>query len=87
VDQALDVVFPKTTLQTCIGHLIRNSLDYASWKTASHWQRRCVRVVAGGDASGSRGWQFARLGGVEDFIPSRGFSGLMFPPGNASILN
>ena len=24
--------FPATTLQTCIVHLIRNSLDYASWK-------------------------------------------------------
>jgi transposase-like protein len=29
---ALEVVFPQTTLQTCIVHLIRNSLDYASWK-------------------------------------------------------
>ena len=25
-------MFPATTLQTCIVHLIRNSLDYASWK-------------------------------------------------------
>ena len=30
--EALSVVFPATTLQTCIVHLIRNSLDYASWK-------------------------------------------------------
>ena len=30
--QALEAVFPQTTLQTCIVHLIRNSLDYASWK-------------------------------------------------------
>jgi putative transposase len=30
--EALGVVFPATTLQTCIVHLIRNSLDYASWK-------------------------------------------------------
>jgi transposase-like protein len=29
---ALEAVFPKTTLQTCIVHLIRNSLDYVSWK-------------------------------------------------------
>ena len=29
---ALAAVFPRTTLQTCIVHLIRNSLDYASWK-------------------------------------------------------
>ncbi|MEN3374401.1 IS256 family transposase [Dechloromonas sp. ZS-1] len=30
--EALAAVFPATTLQTCIVHLIRNSLDYACWK-------------------------------------------------------
>ena len=30
--EALAAVYPATTLQTCIVHLIRNSLDYASWK-------------------------------------------------------
>ena len=30
--EALAVVYPATTLQTCLVHLIRNSLDYASWK-------------------------------------------------------
>ncbi len=30
--EALAAVFPATTLQTCIVHLIRNSLNYASWK-------------------------------------------------------
>jgi putative transposase len=30
--EALQTVFPATTLQTCIVHLIRSSLDYASWK-------------------------------------------------------
>ena len=30
--EALQAVFPATTLQTCIVHLIRNSLDFASWK-------------------------------------------------------
>jgi putative transposase len=29
--EALGAVFPSTTLQTCIVHLIRNSLDYAAW--------------------------------------------------------
>ena len=29
--EALGTVYPATTLQTCIVHLIRNSLDYASW--------------------------------------------------------
>jgi putative transposase len=32
MEQALSAVFPATTLQTCIVHLIRSSLDYASWK-------------------------------------------------------
>jgi transposase-like protein len=30
--EALSAVFPQTTLQTCIVHLIRHSLDYANWK-------------------------------------------------------
>jgi len=30
--EAIEVAFPATTVQTCIVHLIRNSLDYASWK-------------------------------------------------------
>jgi putative transposase len=32
MDKALEVNYPATTLQTCIVHLIRNSLSYASWK-------------------------------------------------------
>ena len=32
MQEALAAVFPATTLQTCIVHLIRNCLDYASWK-------------------------------------------------------
>ena len=32
MEQSLNAVFPATTLQTCIVHLIRSSLDYASWK-------------------------------------------------------
>ena len=32
IGEALGAVFPATTLQTCIVHLIRNSLDYAGWK-------------------------------------------------------
>jgi putative transposase len=30
--EALGAVYPATTLQICIVHLIRSSLDYASWK-------------------------------------------------------
>lgn len=30
--EALAAVFPATTLQTCLVHLLRHSLDYANWK-------------------------------------------------------
>jgi transposase-like protein len=30
--EAIEITFPRTTVQTCIVHLIRNSLKYASWK-------------------------------------------------------
>jgi putative transposase len=30
--EALEAIFPRTTLQTCIVHLIRHSLEYASWR-------------------------------------------------------
>jgi transposase-like protein len=38
--QALEAVFPATTLQTCLVHLIRNSLDYAGWK-----ERRAIATA------------------------------------------
>ena len=32
MSEALAAVFPETTLQTCIVHLMRHSLDFANWK-------------------------------------------------------
>src|SRR5829696_8292375 len=32
MSEALAAVFPQTTLQTCIVHLLRNSLEFANWK-------------------------------------------------------
>ena len=64
--EALGAVFPATTLQTCIVHLIRNSLDYASWKDRKALaaalrpiytarQRRGRRGRAGRPSSAARG--------------------------------
>jgi putative transposase len=36
MSEALAAVFPATTLQTCIVHLVRHSLDYVSWKERKH---------------------------------------------------
>lgn len=41
--EALATVFPATTLQTCIVHLIRNSLTTPVGKTARRWRRRSSR--------------------------------------------
>src|SRR5688572_5918778 len=30
--EAIEIAFPRRTVQTCIVHLIRNSLEYAGWK-------------------------------------------------------
>ena len=30
--EAIQAVFPETTVQTCIVHLLRHSLDFVSWK-------------------------------------------------------
>jgi putative transposase len=45
---ALAAVYPATTLQTCLVHLIRHSLDFATWKTrkplaAAHLHRAQCR--------------------------------------------
>ncbi len=32
MSEALAAVYPRTTLQTCLVHLLRNSLDFANWK-------------------------------------------------------
>jgi putative transposase len=34
--EAINATFPATTVQTCIVHLIRNSLAYVSWKDRKH---------------------------------------------------
>ncbi len=47
MSEASTAVYPETTLQTCIVHLIRNSLDYASWK-----ERKPVAAGAAADLHG-----------------------------------
>ena len=44
--EALAVNYPATTLQTCIVHLIRNSLDYAGWKDRKALARALKPIYA-----------------------------------------
>jgi putative transposase len=43
---AVNAVFPQTTVQTCIVHLLRNSLDFASWKDRRDLAREMKAIYA-----------------------------------------
>lgn len=42
--EAIEAAFPKTTVQTCIVHLIRNSLSYVGWKDRK-WVAAALRPI------------------------------------------
>jgi putative transposase len=49
MSEALAAIYPATTLQTCIVHLLRNSLDFANWKRAQAPGRRPAADLHGGE--------------------------------------
>ena len=51
--EALGVVYPATTLQTCIVPLIRNSLDYAGWKERKRLAAAIRPIYAAASAEGA----------------------------------
>ena len=48
MSEALAAVFPKTTLQTCIVHLIRHRLDFANWKERKPMAMALRPIYTGG---------------------------------------
>jgi transposase-like protein len=54
MSEALAAVYPQTTLQTCIVHLIRHSLDFANWKERKPLAiaLRPIYAAASADAAG-----------------------------------
>ncbi len=52
--EAIETVFPRTTVQTCIVHLIRNSLEYASWKDRRAVAAAIRPIYTSGKRRGSR---------------------------------
>jgi transposase-like protein len=75
MSEALAAVYPATTLQTCIVHLLRNSLAFANWKERKPLARalRPIYTAASADAA---------LLALEAF--ERGPWGLQFPTVAAS---
>jgi putative transposase len=53
MSEAMAAVYPATTLQTCIVHLLRNSLDFANWKErkALAAALRSIYTAASADAA------------------------------------
>jgi transposase-like protein len=45
MSEALAAVYPATTLQTGIVHLLRNSLEYANWKQRTPSRPPCGRSI------------------------------------------
>ena len=45
--EAINAVFPQTVVQTCIVHLIRHSMDFASWKDRKNVARHCGPLSRG----------------------------------------
>ena len=50
MSEALAAVFPATTLQTCIVHLIRHSLDFATWKVRKDLAAALRAIYTASDA-------------------------------------
>ena len=49
--EAINAVFPETIVQTCILHLIRHSMDFASWKDRKSLAQALRTVCRAADAA------------------------------------
>jgi transposase-like protein len=70
MSEALTAVYPATTLQTCIVHLIRHSLDFANWKERKPLAKALRPIYAAPSAE-------AAAASLDDF--ERGAWGRKFP--------
>jgi len=71
--EAINSVFPETQIRTCIVHLIRNSLDFCSWKECKAVAKELKSVYRAADAEAAaaapRDFEDGHLG-ARDFRPS-----------------
>ena len=52
--EAIEAVFPQAAVQTCIVHLIRNSLDFVSWKDRKPVVAELRKIYRAADAEAGR---------------------------------
>ena len=72
MSEALAAVYPATTLQTCIVHLIRHRLDFATWKVRKELVAALRTIYTAPDAD------LAAVA-LEAFARGRGGSGIRRP--------
>jgi transposase-like protein len=95
--EALAAVFPATTLQTCIVHLIRNSLDYACWKDRKALAAAIKSIYAAPSAEaalaeleafaqGDWGWKFPTVAAAWHRAWDRVIPFFAFPPAIRRII-
>jgi putative transposase len=70
--EAINSVFPETQIQTCIVHLIRNSLDFCSWKERKPVAKELKTVYKAADAEAAA----AALRDFEDGAWGKRFSAI-----------
>ena len=71
--EAIAAVFPPTIVQTCIVHLIRNSMDFASWKDRKPIAAELKAIYLATDADVARGrwWISTPASGAANIRRSR----------------
>ena len=71
--EAINAVFPKTVVQTCIVHLIRHSLDFAAWKDRKIVAQALRPVYRAAEAAAGQAAleAFAQDRGAGNIRPSR----------------
>lgn len=56
--EAIESVYPKALVQLCIVHLVRNSLNYVSWKERKR-VASALRAIYSAPTESEAGWQLA----------------------------
>ncbi len=72
--EAINAVFPQTIVQTCIVHLIRHSMDFASWKDRKSLVQALRTVYRAADAAAWSGRRSKSELRVEKRNSARGIS-------------
>ena len=67
--EAIESVYPKTQIQLCIVHMVRNSLRYVPWKERKDVAPRPADGLRGRDPGGRRGGPGRVRGAVGRSLP------------------